>query len=144
MSAARAERRDVGDQAEAGGGRALATRRKAGPDLAALHPDWRRNWGRSIEGGALRTAMEGNARLQSRILRSIAGEGIATSRPRLDPVAFDDWRQDEMKRLDEERRKLAEMEREFEAYQRELRRAKDREEFEAFLRNRKTMDGSAS
>ena len=56
-------------------------------------------------------------------------------------VAFDDWRQDEMKRLDEERRKLAEMEREFEAYQRELRRAKDREEFDAFLRTRR--EGSA-
>ena len=55
-------------------------------------------------------------------------------------VAFDDWREGEMKRLDEERRRLAEMEREFDEYQRELRRAKDREEFEAFLKNRRTVD----
>ena len=52
-------------------------------------------------------------------------------------VAFDDWRETEMTRLDEERRKLSEMEREFDEYQRELRRAKDREEFEAFLRTRR-------
>ena len=58
-------------------------------------------------------------------------------------VAFDDWREAEMKRLDEERAKLHEMEREFDAYQRELRRAKDREEFETFLRDRdnRTVDG---
>ena len=52
-------------------------------------------------------------------------------------VAFDDWRETEMARLNEERRKLSEMEREFDDYQRELRRAKDREEFESFLRNRR-------
>lgn len=52
-------------------------------------------------------------------------------------VAFDDWREVELSRLEEERRKLDESIREFEEYQRELRRAKDQEEFDAFMKNRK-------
>ena len=57
-------------------------------------------------------------------------------------VAFDDWRDEEMKRLDEKRAELSRMEAEFADYQRELRRAKDREEFDRFLRDRdnKTVD----
>ena len=70
------------------------------------------------------------------------GRGTPAGFGRSGNVAFDDWREAEMKRLDEERRKLAEMEREFVDYQRELRRAKDREEFDSFLRGRKTVDGS--
>ena len=46
--------------------------------------------------------------------------------------AFDEWRQAELKRLDEERRKLDEARKEFDEYVRELRRARDREEFESF------------
>lgn len=58
-------------------------------------------------------------------------------------VAFDEWRDAEMKRLDEERRKLDEMRAEFDEYFRELRRAKDQEEFNAFMsrRNRPFTDG---
>jgi hypothetical protein len=52
-------------------------------------------------------------------------------------VAFDDWREAELARLDEERRKLDEMREEFDAYARELRRAKDQEEFDRFMRDRK-------
>lgn len=52
-------------------------------------------------------------------------------------VAFDDWRADELKRLDEERRKLNEMREEFEDYVRELRRAKDQDEFDRFMADRK-------
>lgn len=48
-------------------------------------------------------------------------------------VAFDDWREKELERLDEERRKLDEMREEFETYARELRRAKDQEEFDRFM-----------
>ena len=51
-------------------------------------------------------------------------------------VAFDDWRDKELARLDEERRKLEEMRAEFEAYAEELRRAKDREEFDRFMAER--------
>jgi hypothetical protein len=51
-------------------------------------------------------------------------------------VAFDDWREKELERLAEERRKLDGMRDEFDAYARELRRAKDQEEFDRFMANR--------
>lgn len=51
-------------------------------------------------------------------------------------VAFDDWRKAELERLEEERRKLDEMRAEFDSYVRELRRAKDQEEFDRFMRGR--------
>ena len=51
-------------------------------------------------------------------------------------VAFDDWREKELGRLDEERRKLDEMREEFDEYARELRRAKDQEEFDRFMADR--------
>lgn len=57
-------------------------------------------------------------------------------------VAFDDWREAELKRLDEERRKLDEARAEFDEYVRELRRARDSEEFDSFRKNRgKNTDG---
>ena len=51
-------------------------------------------------------------------------------------VAFDDWREKELSRLAEERRKLDESLREFDDYARELRRAKDQDEFDRFMSNR--------
>ena len=51
-------------------------------------------------------------------------------------VAFDDWRKAELERMEEERRKLEEMRAEFDNYLRELRRAKDQEEFDRFMRDR--------
>lgn len=48
-------------------------------------------------------------------------------------VAFDDWREKELERLAEERRKLDETLAEFDDYMRELRRAKDQEEFDRFM-----------
>lgn len=54
-------------------------------------------------------------------------------------VAFDDWRKAELERLDEERRRLDEMRADFDAYARELRRAKDQEEFDRFMRDRQQM-----
>ncbi|MGX9146664.1 DUF2852 domain-containing protein [Mesorhizobium sp. 128a] len=51
-------------------------------------------------------------------------------------VAFDDWREKELERLAEERRKLDEMLSEFDDYARELRRAKDQDEFDRFMANR--------
>jgi hypothetical protein len=50
--------------------------------------------------------------------------------------AFDDYREREMRRLDEERRKLDEERREFDGYVRNLRRARDQEEFDRFRRER--------
>lgn len=51
-------------------------------------------------------------------------------------VAFDDWREKELERLAAERRKLDETLAEFDEYARELRRAKDQEEFDRFMANR--------
>jgi hypothetical protein len=50
-------------------------------------------------------------------------------------VAFDEYRTREMKRLDEERRKLDELKGEFETFVRELRRVKDQEEFDRFMQD---------
>jgi hypothetical protein len=55
-------------------------------------------------------------------------------------VAFDDWRESELARLEEERRKLAEAEREFAEHIDELRRARDRAEFESFMRARRDRE----
>jgi len=62
-------------------------------------------------------------------------------------VAFDDFRQEEIdrleaerRRLDEERKKLDAMEQEFDDFLRNLRRAKDQEEFDRFMNARKAPD----
>lgn len=59
-------------------------------------------------------------------------------------VAFDDWRDAEMQRLDEERRKLDEARSEFETHVSELRRARDREEFERFMNERRKGKAAVS
>lgn len=51
-------------------------------------------------------------------------------------TAFDSWRDGELARLEEERRKLEAAEREFADYIDNLRRARDREEFDRFMRER--------
>ena len=51
-------------------------------------------------------------------------------------AAFDEWRDGELSRLEEERRKLEAAQREFADHIESLRRAKDREEFDAFMRAR--------
>lgn len=72
-----------------------------------------------------------------------AADGIAANfKPsrhsaRTGNVAFDDWREGELDRLHEERRKLDEMRQEFDDYMRELRRAKDQTEFDQFMADRK-------
>ena len=60
-------------------------------------------------------------------------------------VAFDEWRDKEIDRLNEERRKLDEARAEFDAHMRDLRMARDREEFENFMaaRRRKNDNGHA-
>ncbi len=50
--------------------------------------------------------------------------------------AFDDWRRSELDRLEAERRKLVDAEREFAAFMDSLRRARDRTEFDDFMRAR--------
>lgn len=53
-------------------------------------------------------------------------------------AAFDEYRAREMKRLEEERRRLEEERREFETFMQNLRRARDQEEFDRFMRDRDT------
>jgi Protein of unknown function (DUF2852) len=53
-------------------------------------------------------------------------------------TAFDEWRTAELARLDEERRKLDQAQREFAEYVDAIRRAKDREEFDRFMAERRT------
>jgi hypothetical protein len=57
--------------------------------------------------------------------------------------AFDDYRTAELKRLDEERRKLEEERRQFEQYVRDLRRARDKEEFDRFMTERAARTAKA-
>ena len=64
------------------------------------------------------------------------GSSRTSSFSRSGNVAFDEYREKELKRLDEERRKLDEERREFEAYVHDLRRARDQEEFERYMRER--------
>jgi len=51
-------------------------------------------------------------------------------------VAFDDYREAELRRLEEERRKLDEMRAEFDEHLYNLRRARDQEEFDRFMKDR--------
>ncbi|GHB26713.1 membrane protein [Pseudovibrio japonicus] len=59
-------------------------------------------------------------------------------------AAFDDYRERELKRLEEERKKLDSMRQEFDDYMNDLRRAKDQEEFDRFMRNRHNRPGDTS
>lgn len=58
-------------------------------------------------------------------------------------VAFDEWRDAELDRLAEERRKLDAMRDEFDAHMRDLRRAKDQQEFDEFMASRKASKPKA-
>jgi len=51
--------------------------------------------------------------------------------------AFDDYRRRELERLEEERRRLDEEAKAFGSFVEELKRAKDREEFDAFMARRR-------
>jgi hypothetical protein len=59
-------------------------------------------------------------------------------------AAFDDYRERELRRLDEERRKLDEERRHFEEFVHNLRRARDQEEFDRFMRDRNSRPRSDS
>ena len=57
-------------------------------------------------------------------------------------MAFDEWRTAELARLDQERRKLDDAQREFSEYVEAIRRAKDREEFDRFMAERRARPAS--
>ena len=52
-------------------------------------------------------------------------------------AAFDEWKAAELARLEQERRKLEEAHREFAEYMDNVRKAKDREEFDRFMNERR-------
>ena len=54
--------------------------------------------------------------------------------------AFEDYKRSTLERLEAERRKLAEEERAFADFLRELRSARDREEFDRFMQSRRQQD----
>jgi hypothetical protein len=58
-------------------------------------------------------------------------------------AAFDDYRRRELERLEEERRRLDEEAKAFSSFVEELKRAKDREEFDAFMARRRGGAGTA-
>lgn len=70
------------------------------------------------------------------------GRGHRGSFYRTGNVAFDDWRTAELERIEAERRKLDETRQEFDDYLNELRRAKDQEEFDRFMNNRRSRPES--
>jgi Protein of unknown function (DUF2852) len=68
------------------------------------------------------------------------GFGVSSSGNR----AFDEWRAAELARLEEERQRRVAAEREFAEFMEELRHAKDREEFERFMNERRNRQGGAA
>jgi hypothetical protein len=56
-------------------------------------------------------------------------------------LAFDEYRERELKRLEEERAKIDAMRAEFDEFMTELRRARDQEEFDRFMTNRRRPSG---
>ena len=85
-------------------------------------------WARSFSWGC--APREGNGARRARDFG-----GFARMRP-TGNVAFDEWRDAELTRLEEERRKLDAAQQEFADYMENLRRAKDREEFDRFMSQR--------
>ena len=69
------------------------------------------------------------------------GTGFSSAPARTGNVAFDDYRDRELKRLEEERQKIERMRDEFDEFLRNLRRAKDQEEFDRFMASRSTSAG---
>jgi hypothetical protein len=64
------------------------------------------------------------------------GFGFNQQGPASGNAAFDAYREEQLKRLDEERRKLDQEIEEFHEYLRNLNMARDREEFDRFMRDR--------
>ena len=100
--------------------------RYGGPDLQTLaNNKWQD--ARAMMSSNSSWACGGSMRRASRFYASPTGN-----------AAFDDWRKAELARLDEERRKLDDAQREFAEYVDAIRRAKDRDEFERFMAERRT------
>jgi hypothetical protein len=106
--------------------------RNGGPDLQTLATN---KWedARAMMSSNSGWACGGAMRRASRYYASRSGN-----------AAFDEWRTAELARLDEERRKLDEAQREFAEYVDAIRRAKDREEFDRFMAERRARPAGGS
>jgi len=96
--------------------------KNGGPDLRSLaDTGWRR----------AREAFAGAAPAPSRAWTPGSGNS-----------AFDAWKAAEIERLEEERRRLEQAHREFEEFLARVRKAKDREEFDRFMADRRNRTGA--
>jgi Protein of unknown function (DUF2852) len=86
-----------------------------------------------------RSAMSGAVRSSAPWSRPGGFAGAPTGN-----VAFDEWRAGELARLEAERRKLEDAQREFAEFVESVRKAKDREEFERFMSARNRPQGPAA
>ncbi|TLG76968.1 DUF2852 domain-containing protein [Methylocystis sp. B8] len=107
---------------------------------------WQKSQG--YEGDLFAFAQEQGARVKEAVSgvarETSAGWGGPSFMRSTGNVAFDEWREGELARLEEERRKLAEAERDFAEHIEQLRRARDREEFESFMRGRKNGESKGA
>ncbi|MFD2238862.1 DUF2852 domain-containing protein [Aureimonas populi] len=94
-------------------------------------------WGDRLE--AFRTDV---SRSTDRVVGAFrrSGANLPFGADRTGNVAFDDWREKELARLEAERARLNDAAAEFASYARELRRAKDQEEFDRFMAARRHGD----
>jgi len=68
-----------------------------------------------------------------RVAAVITAAGAPGMRGASGNSAFEEWKRGELDRLDQERRRLAEAEQDFAAFLDQLKRARDREEFDRFM-----------
>jgi hypothetical protein len=108
-------------------------RRYGGPDLQTLAANKWQDARAMMSSNSSAWACGGAARRASRFYSPSTGN-----------AAFDEWRTAELARLDEERRKLDEAQREFAEYVDAIRRAKDRAEFERFMAERRGRPAGTS
>ena len=88
-------------------------------------------WGEKF-GGSAERAEQWVSKQKAWCNGSRRGHGFSRS----GNVAFDQYREEQLRRLEEERRRLDEEINEFQDYMRNLRMARDREEFDRFMRER--------
>ena len=112
-----------------------------------LYKMWTRRYGgadlQTVAADAFRQARDAVSAAAPKAGASSPWRGFASSTASSGNRAFDEWKaaqvarlEEERRKLDDERRKLDEAQREFDAFVEQVRQAKDREEFERFMRER--------
>jgi hypothetical protein len=99
-------------------------RRNGGPDLQTVAANTWSSARSAMSGGSASRPWSGGS----------WGRGFA---PSTGNRAFDEWKNAELARLEEERRRLEDAHREFSDFVETIRKAKDREEFERFMNERR-------